>query len=207
MSTSMDQPSDFMAFWADNSRAEHPVLAQLRLRTANSSEWPEPISHELANFITFLIGLIDARLAIQIGVSSGYNALLIGLAVRSAAGPGARLFTHGGTEEEAHAAQAICEDAHLQGIIELRGGRPVESLDALANEGYQGRIDFVSIDGKQADLSQLYEKGLSILRTGGVMVVTNLIASRDLGQNVAADQRVYAHVMSVGGGLLLVRKL
>lgn len=207
MTIPIDPSLDILASWADANRPEHPVLAQCRLETTNRHGLAEPFDRELARFMTFLIEVIDARLAVQIGVSGSYNALLIGLALRAAAGPGARLLTFGTTEDEAKRAQAYWDGANLQDVIEPRGGRISDGLDGLAEEGYQGHIDFISIDASGIDYPALHERGLSLLRSGGLMVVNNGLAVRHFAEALIADQSIHKHFLVMGGGLLLLRKL
>jgi O-methyltransferase len=105
----------------------------------------------------------------------------------------------------------------------LRIAPASDSMDALMAEGYQGRIDFIFVDADKPGYADYYERGLALLRTGGVMLFDNVlwsgavtdlsdqsddtVALRHVAQQAQADPRVHATLVAIGDGLLMVRKL
>ena len=66
---------------SDHLGAEHPVLQALRERTAPMEGAGMQISHEQACFMSTLLRAIGARRTLEIGVFTGYSALMTALAL------------------------------------------------------------------------------------------------------------------------------
>src|SRR4051812_24459580 len=64
-----------------NSLREAPILTQLRVETAKLSNHKMQISPEQGQFMAFLVELISARKALELGVYTGYSALAVALAL------------------------------------------------------------------------------------------------------------------------------
>lgn len=223
MSTSFALTPDLIAYLTAHNPQEHPALVACRIETALHPKAMMPVSVEQGAFMTFLIRLIDARLAVEVGVFTGYSALVTALALRANAGPGARLFALDVSSEFTDLAKPYWQAACVDTAIDLRIAPASDSLDALVDEGYKGRIDFIFIDADKLGYAQYYEKGLSLLRTGGVMLFDNVLwsgavtnpqdeseettALREVVQNAQIDPRVHATVVAIGDGILMVRKI
>jgi O-methyltransferase len=223
MSSSFALPPDVITYLADHNPPQHPALVACREQTATHARAVMQISVEQGAFMTFLIRLIDARLAVEIGTFTGYSALITALALRANAGPGARLFALDVSKEFTDLAIPHWRAAAVESAIDLRIAPANESLDALMSEGYQGRIDFIFVDADKPGYTTYYEKGLSLLRTGGVMLFDNVlwsgavtnpqdqseetVALRAVVQNAQADPRVHATLVAIGDGILMVRKI
>jgi caffeoyl-CoA O-methyltransferase len=79
------------------------------------------------------------------------------------------------------------------------------------------------VDADKPGYQDYYEKGLTLLRTGGVMLFDNMlwsgsvadqsdksletVALRDLAKHAKADPRVRAVMVAIGDGLMLVTKI
>lgn len=223
MSSSFTLAPDLIGYLAAHNPLEHPALTACRLETASHPKAIMQISAEQGAFMTFLIRLMDARLAVEVGVFTGYSALVTALALRANAGPGARLFALDVSTEFTDLAKPHWQAGHVESAIELRIAPAEESMDALFSEGYQGRIDFIFVDADKPNYSIYYEKGLALLRTGGVMLFDNVLwsgavtniadqsvetaALRAIVQLAQADPRVHATLVAIGDGLLMVRKI
>jgi O-methyltransferase len=222
MSTSFALSPELVTYLADHNRPEHPALVACRAVTAQHERAVMQISVEQGAFMAFLIRLIDARLAVEVGVFTGYSALVTALALRANAGPGARLFALDISTEFTDLARPHWQAAHVESAIDLRIAPASDSLDALIEEGYQGRIDFIFVDADKPGYATYYEKGLALLRTGGIMLFDNVLwggavidpanqtddtnALRTVVQKAQADPRVHATLVAIGDGILMVRK-
>jgi O-methyltransferase len=223
MSSSLALTPDLVAYLADHNPVEHPALVACRKETARHVHASMQISAEQGAFMAFLIRLMDARLAVEIGTFTGYSALVTALALRANAGPGALLFALDVSCEFTDLARAHWQAAAVDKAIDLRIAPALDSLDGLSQEGYQGRIDFIFIDADKPNYGAYYEKSLALLRTGGVMLFDNVLwggavtdssdqtpettALRDVVQFAQSDPRVHATVVAIGDGLLMVRKI
>ncbi len=89
-------------------------------------------------------------------------------------------------------------------------------------EGAAGGFDFIFIDADKETYDTYYERGLALLRPGGLIAVDNVLwsgrvaddsrrdeetrAIRALNAKVLRDQRVSISLVPIGDGLMLARK-
>lgn len=222
MSRSLGLSPDIVAYLAGANPEEHPVLARCREETAAHPMARMQISAEQGALMGFLARLINARLALEVGVFTGYSALATALALRANAGPGARLYACDVSAEWTDLARGYWAQAQVEETIDLRIAPAAETLAQLAEEGLAGRIDLAFIDADKTGYPGYFEQVLTLLRPGGLMLFDNVLwsgrvadpadqtpdtqALRALAQQVRADARVDQVMAGVGDGLLLVRK-
>jgi caffeoyl-CoA O-methyltransferase len=105
---------------------------------------------------------------------------------------------------------------------ELRLGPALETLDALVAEGQAGTFDLAFIDADKGNYANYYERSLALLRTGGLIVVDNVLwhgklldrndrtvdtkAIRAFNRKLHADERVALSLVTMGDGLALAYK-
>lgn len=105
--------------------------------------------------------------------------------------------------------------------IDLRIAPALETLDALIREGQAGSFDFAFIDADKAGYDGYYERCLSLLRAGGLIVIDNVLwsgrvaqkaededtaALQALNRKLHRDERIDLSMLPVGDGLTLARK-
>jgi caffeoyl-CoA O-methyltransferase len=222
MSTSFALSPEIIAHLAAANPPEHPALAACRIATDAHPLARMRVSAEQGAFMTFLLRLIDARLAVEVGVFTGYSALTTALALRANAGPGARLFALDVSREFTDLAKPHWAAAGVENLIDLRIAPAAESLDALLEEGHRGRIDFMFVDADKTGYGEYYEKGLALLRPGGLMLFDNVLwggavadpaktdpdteALRAITARARDDDRVISAMVAVGDGVLMVAR-
>ena len=201
---------------------EHEALKLCREETAAHPRGNLQSAREQGGFMAFMIRLIEARIAVEIGVFTGYSALTTALALRKSAGPGAKMFALDMSHKYIDIAQKYWSMAGVDDVIEPRIGQAEEKLDELLAEGYKTNVDFVFIDADKAKYPVYYEKALELLRPGGLMIFDNMLrrgrvvapeaddketnAIVDLTKAIMEDARVTANLVAIGDGLLMARK-
>jgi O-methyltransferase len=222
MSVSFGLTPQIVSYLARTNPPEHPALARCRTETASHPRARMQISAEQGAFLQFLVRLSDARIAVEVGVFTGYSALATVLALRANAGPGAHLIALDVSREYTDLARDYWREAAVEDLIDLRIAPASETLAALAAEGYAGKVDFMFVDADKPGYLDYLEQGIGLLRRGGLMVFDNVLwsgAVADPGQTDADtqalravaeaaqnDPRVEATMTALGDGLLLVRK-
>lgn len=197
---------------------EPEVMARLREETATLPGARMQIGPEQGAFMGWLVGLIGARKAIEIGTYTGYSAMAIARAMPE----GGRLVCCDVSEEHTQVARRYWAEAGLADRIELHVRPGAETLAALLAAGEAGSYDLAFIDADKPSYDLYYERCLELSRRGGVIVVDNVLwggsvadpsasdestaALRALNEKIAADPRVDACLVPVGDGLALVRK-
>jgi predicted O-methyltransferase YrrM len=171
-----------------------------------------------AAFLSFLVKLIGAKRAIEVGVFRGFGSL----AIASALPPDGKLIACDVSEEYTRAARAYWKEAGIEGKIDLRIAPATVTLDALiASEG-PGSFDFAFVDADKSNYPLYYERCLTLLRVGGLIVFDNVLwggtvadrrykdadtaALRALNLQIRDDERVDAVLVTIGDGFHLARK-
>jgi predicted O-methyltransferase YrrM len=203
----------------DVSVKEPKVLINLREETSRLDEFQMQISPEQGSFLSFLISLINAKITLDIGVFTGYSALVVALEL-----PQDGYVTACDTSEEwTDIAQKYWKMAKVEDKINLHIAPAMETLDKLLADGYQEKYDFSFIDADKINYQHYFERSLSLVRKGGLIAIDNVLwggrvldkhdtepatrAIRKFNKKLYQDQRVSISMIPIGDGLTLARKL
>ena len=197
---------------------ETPVMRRLRAETARHEMAMMQISPEQGALMALLVELTGARRALEVGVFTGYSALV----VASAMGPEGRLTALDINEAYTETARRFWAEAGVAERIELRLGDARESLAALRADGREGAYDFAFIDADKSGYDIYYEHCLALVRPGGLILIDNSfhmgqIAEPDrwsenapvvdaLNRKIRDDERVTITMLPIGDGLTICRK-
>ena len=198
---------------------ESPLQQRLREETAKLPMGGMQIGADQGVFLAFLVRLIGARNAIEIGTFTGYSAL----SVASALAPGGRLVCCDVSEEWTAIARRYWAEAGVADRIELHLRPAQETLAELLRKHGPGSFDFAFIDADKTGYDAYYEACLELLRPGGLIAIDNVlwsgtvadpadqkpdtVALRALTVKIRDDRRVDASLVSLGDGVLLARRL
>ncbi len=198
---------------------EFPVQQRLRTETSRLPQGGMQIGADQGRMLAFLVRLVGARTAIEIGTFTGYSALCIASALPA----DGRLVCCDVSEEWTAIARRYWAEAGLAELIELRLGPARATLEQLSREEGAGTFDFAFIDADKTGYDAYYEACLELLRRGGIIAIDNVLwggavadptnttddtkALRALNVKIRDDSRVDACLVSVGDGVTLVRKL
>lgn len=205
------------AYIDDISQREPVHLAANRRQTEAAGHGHLQISPRQGQLMALLVALAGARRGIEIGVYAGYSALWLAEAI----GPGGYLLACDHDREITRRALADWQAAGVADRIELRIGKARAILDdeiARSRAAY----DFVVIDADKAGYIDYYERGLTLLRAGGLVLADNTLwytrvadpmyrddeteAVRAFNRHLAADTRIDLSVLPIGDGLTIARK-
>ena len=198
---------------------ESPLQQRLRDETAKLPMGGMQIGADQGVFLAFLVRLIGARNAIEIGTFTGYSAL----SIASALAPGGRLACCDVSEEWTAIARRYWAEAGVADRIQLHLRPAQETLALLLRKHGPGSFDFAFIDADKTGYDAYYEACLELLRPGGLIAIDNVlwsgtvadpadqkpdtVALRALTVKIRDDRRVDASLVSLGDGVLLARKL
>jgi predicted O-methyltransferase YrrM len=198
---------------------ESPLQQRLRAETSRLPMGGMQIGADQGVLLAFLVRLIGARNAIEVGTFTGYSAL----AVASALPAGGRLVCCDVSEEWTAIARRYWAEAGVADRIELHLRPAQETLAALLQKNGGGSFDFAFIDADKTAYDAYYEACLALLRPAGLIAFDNVLwsgtvadptdqrpdtaALRAITAKVRDDSRVDACLLSIGDGVLLARKL
>ena len=119
-------------------------------------------------------------------------------------------------------ARRYWREAGVESRIELHVAPAVETLDALLAAGDAARFDLVFLDADKESYDAYYERGLALLRPGGLVVIDNVlqegqvadpavetpavVAIRRLNRKLLRDERIDLSMLPIADGLTLARK-
>lgn len=198
---------------------ESEILRELREETAQMEYSAMQISPEQGAFMSFLVELIQAKRTLEIGVFTGYSALVVAMAL-----PEDGIVTACDVSEEwANVGMKYWKKAQVENKINLRIAPALKTLDQLLSEGKQGTYDFAFIDADKIEYQGYFDKSLELLRIGGLIAIDNVLwggsviddsiqdsstkAIRKFNKKLYQDERVSISMVPIGDGLTLACKL
>jgi predicted O-methyltransferase YrrM len=200
------------------SLREPAVLRDLRAETATDPMVQMQIAPEQGQFMALLVRLIGARRCLELGVFTGYSALVTALALPD----DGRIVACDVSEEWTAVARRYWQRAGVAHKIDLRLAPALTTLDGLLAEGGAGSFDFAFIDADKENYPAYYERVLMLLRIGGLIVFDNTLwsgkvadprerdsetdALRRLNEQLLRDERVDLSLLPLADGLTLARK-
>jgi len=198
---------------------ESEILRELREETAQMEYSAMQISPEQGAFMSFLVKLIQAKRTLEIGVFTGYSALVVAMALSE----DGIVTACDVSEEWANVGMKYWKKAQVEDKIDLRIAPALKTLDQLLSEGKQGTYDFSFIDADKIEYQSYFDKSLELLRIGGLIAIDNVLwggsviddsiqdsstrAIRKFNENLSSDPRVSISMVPIGDGLTLACKL
>lgn len=208
---------DLYHYLLDASLREHPVLHALRTETAKLPLGGMQVAPEQAQFMQFLLKLINARKVLEVGTFTGYSALAMALVLPE----DGELITCDINSQWTDRALPFWREAQQDKKISLRLAPALETLKGLLQQGMQQHFDFIFIDADKTNYVNYYELALQLIKPQGLIAIDNTLWDGkviDMQQNdgqtreirrlnalLKQDERVDISLLAIADGLFLVR--
>lgn len=182
-----------------------PLLVEME---GYAAEHRVPIAdREVARFVEITARISGARKALEIGMAIGYTVIHLARGM----GENGRVVTIDPSDEMISAATGYLKRAGVLNQVEIERGKALEVMPNL-----EETFDLLFIDALKEEYSQYLDLGLPRLRTGGVVIVDNLlwggkvaigdtesstVALRDFNPYFMNHPQLIAEVLAVGDGL------
>ena len=195
------------------------LLAELRQETIDTfKDAPMLISPEQGQLFQWLLKLIGAKRALEIGTFTGYSSICMAMAL----------------PDDGHVTCLDCsfdwtrlaikywKRMNLEHKITLRLAPALETLEQLQQEPDFTPFDFAFIDADKCNHQHYYEHCLQLVRSGGLIAIDNVLWGgkvvddsdtqantqdiRTLNKHIYQDKRVDMCMLPIGDGLTLIRK-
>ncbi|MBM2619886.1 class I SAM-dependent methyltransferase [Actinoplanes sp. LDG1-06] len=199
----------------DHCTPADDVLRDLAAETREAfpDEAGMQISHDEGELLTMLVRLTGAKLAVEIGVFTGYSSICIARGLPK----DGRLLAFDVSDTFTGMARRYWARAGLDNLIGLTLGPAVESVRALSSEPV---IDFAFVDADKTGYPAYYAELVPRMRPGGLIVIDNVlrdgrvlepvhesdVAVSSLNDHIVTDDRVESVMLPVRDGVTLVRK-
>lgn len=200
------------------SLREPEILSQLRSETAQHPMGRMQIAPEQGQFMALLVQLMGAKKTLEVGVFTGYSALVVSLALPA----DGRVVACDVSEEFTAIARDYWQKAGVSDKIDLHIAPAMETLDQLLAAGEAETFDFAFIDADKSNYDGYYERSLQLVRPGGLIVIDNVLWSgrvadpeiednrttkiRALNEKLHQDQRINLSLVPIADGLTLAHK-
>jgi predicted O-methyltransferase YrrM len=197
---------------------EDADLAALREETATHPSAGMQIAPEQGQLLALLIHMLGARKTLEVGVFTGYSAMVVAKAM----GPEGKVVALDVSEEFTAVARRHWAKAAIAERIDLRLRPAVDSLKALVAAGEANTFDFAFIDADKGNYDAYYEYALKLVRQGGLIAIDNVlwqgkvvdstdqsadtVAIRAINRKIHDDSRVEVSLVPIGDGLTLALK-
>ena len=195
-----------------------PILKALRDETAAMPRGRMQIPPEQGAFMTNLVRMIGARKTLEVGTFTGYSALVVAMGLPD----DGKIIACDVSEEWTSIGRRYWQEAGVAHKIDLRLQPAVATLDELIAAGESGSFDLAFIDADKANYDAYYERCMTLVRTGGVLAIDNVlwhgavvddarqdedtVSIRALNLKVHGDPRVDMNLLPIGDGLTLAVK-
>ena len=211
-------PEAVERYIATTTVRETAVQKKLRDETSRLPQAGMQIGADQGAFFALLVHAIGARKALEIGTFTGYSALAVAMALPA----DGKLVACDVSEEWTAVGRRHWAEAGVAHKIDLRIAPALDTLAGLVAAGQAGTFDFAFIDADKPGYDGYYERCLELVRPNGLIAIDNVlwsgkvadpavddestVALRKLNAKVADDPRVEACLLTVGDGVLLVRR-
>lgn len=128
---------------------------------------------------------VGAQRILEIGTLGGYSAICLGRGLP----PGGRLITLEADPRHAKVARANLARAGLEGVVEVRIGRALQTLPQLATEN-AGPFDLTFIDADKEHIAEYFDWAVRLSRPGSMILVDNVVREGALLEAQSIDPAV-----------------
>jgi caffeoyl-CoA O-methyltransferase len=172
-------------FARNHTEPESDLHVRLREETYRVMDQPQmQVDVIEGRFLKMLVRLTGARNVLEIGMFTGYSALMMAEGLPD---DGRLITCEVDPKAEAIARRYFSESPHRPKIT-IRMGPALETIKTLS-----GPLDIVFIDADKANYSNYYEASLPLLKPGGLIVADNVLWSgKVLDPNDADDHAIVA---------------
>jgi predicted O-methyltransferase YrrM len=136
---------------------------------------PIQVAPNQGKLLHVLARSINARHILELGTLGGYSTIWLARALP----PDGALVTCELDPKHAHIARENVDRAGVGGLVDIRIGRALDTLDALAGEA-RPPFDFVFIDADKVNTPAYFERVLTMTRVGAMIIVDNVIRKGDV---------------------------
>jgi len=176
------------------------------------------IAPEQGQFMGLLVKLMNAKNIIEVGTFTGYSSICM---AQNMTRP-ARIICCDIDENWTNTAKAFWEKAGVEDICQLHLAPAMDTLHHLIKQGEQDTFDLAFLDADKANYNEYYETLLTLVRSGGLILIDNTLwsgrviddahqdadtqAIRALNKKLQTDSRIELSHLPIADGLTLCLK-
>jgi predicted O-methyltransferase YrrM len=147
-----------------------PVLEAVLHASAEAGLPSIQVSPPQGKLLHLLARSINARKILEIGTLGAYSTIWMARALPA----GGRLLTLEADAKHAEVSGANIARAGLNGMVEQRFGRALDTLPQIAAEG-RGPFDLIFIDANKSTMAEYFDWALKLSHPGSMIIADNVI--------------------------------
>ena len=197
----------------ENSQRDSKLLQELTAYTYETEDIPQMVSGvQVGNVLQGFITSINAKNIIEVGMFTGYSALKMAEVLPK----DGEVHTCELMEKHVNTAQPFFNRSPYGSKIHIHQGKASDSLEQLKS----GHFDFAFIDADKGGYQDYYLKCLSLLRSGGIIILDNMLwsghvlnpqdddtlALKNTAEFINNDKSVFNYLLPVRDGLMVCIK-
>ena len=197
----------------ENSQGDSDLLQELTEYTYKTEDLPQMISGmQVGNVLQGFIKSISAKRVIEVGMFTGYSALKMAEILPE----NGEVHTCELMKKHVKTAQSFFDRSPHGSKIHIHEGKASESLGHLKSNTF----DFAFIDADKAGYQDYYLKCMSLIRSGGIILLDNMLwgghvldpqdddtmALKNTAEFINNDGRVFNYLIPVRDGLMVCIK-
>jgi predicted O-methyltransferase YrrM len=128
------------------------------------------VSSVQGKFLHLLARILGARNILEIGTLGGYSTIWMARALPE----GGRVITLEADPKHAEVARKNFVRAGVEGKVELRLGKGLDTLPKIASEG-RGPFDLFFIDADKSNMPEYFAWSLKLARKGSIIIADNVV--------------------------------
>ena len=198
----------------EHTASDNRLLSELERYTWENEDVPQMISGQMVGkFLQSIIRMIAAKKIVEVGTFTGYSALQMAEAIPL----DGEIHTCELMKKHTETARSFFDKSDYGKKITIHQGPALESLEQMKSVSF----DLAFIDADKSNYLEYYQHCLVLIRTGGVIVLDNMLwggdvldpqdddakALRRTGDFIKNDQRVFNTLLPIRDGLMLCIKL
>ncbi len=203
---------NIIAYCKDYSTPDEEILDNLTEYTFENVDAANMISGNMVgNLLYILSKSINAKRVLDVGMFTGYSALKLASSIP----PDGEVHTFELASNHIESAKQFFNDSIYNNII-IHEGEALENLENLES----GKFDFAFIDADKINYINYYNRCMTLIRKGGIIVLDNMlwsgqvldpkdddsIALNKTAEHINNDNRVFNHMLTIRDGLMVCIK-
>jgi predicted O-methyltransferase YrrM len=180
-----ETPQEVDAYIAERLLGPDPALAAALAANAAGGLPPIDVSAPQGKMLHLFARMLGARRVLEIGTLGGYSTICLARALP----PGGRLVTLEINPHHAEVARDNLARAAVDGLVEVRVGPAIESLQAMIAAG-EAPFDLVFIDADKQSGADYVRAALQLTRPGSAIIVDNVVREGKVIDAASADPMV-----------------
>ena len=208
----MKSDDNIIAYCKHHSTPDEKILDNLTEYTFENVEASNMISGNMVgNLLYILSKSINAKRVLDVGMFTGYSALKLASSIP----PDGEVHTFELASNHIKSAEKFFNESIYNNII-IHEGEALENLENLES----GKFDFAFIDADKINYINYYNRCMTLIRKGGIIVLDNMlwsgqvldpkdddsIALNKTAEHINNDNRVFNHMLTIRDGLMVCIK-